>query len=1608
MIFSRPVYEGSGAIVEAERILKPALVWAVIGSLLGLLVWPDLPVGLAQNQPGGIRMQFRRGALRNRMAAQAGDEEASDSVFYPPDRETLQKLSLANELIEQKRFGEAARLLSTILESPEDFFFQPDRHERIYRSLKGEAQRLLGAMPADGKASYELQYGAEARRMLDDAVERGDLGGLAEVSRKFFHTRAGYEATYLLGAAQLQRGEPLAAALSLGRLQGTSAADEFDPSLSVDLALCWARAGRPEQAAAILKNLNRRLPNATFRVAGVERKSFATDAQALAWLAEVAPPDNGDADATQWSMYRGSPSRNAPSAGSSPLLNRRWSVPVTDHPRVEELLGKLAQDHLEQSSRLLPGLHPLAVRDYVFMRSLTGLVGVDFHTGKRIWVESEKEHETTSLVDALALPPGSRGSAALTNWLERRVWDSAVYGTLSSDGEMIYCIDEPDKGSFTDETAAIDQQMQRQMLFPRPAQRGGAMQTHNRLVAYEIASQGKLVGEIDTRPGDQAGALSGGFFLGPPLPLGGRLYALAEIKGEIRLFVIDPKKLRDKNYDDAIEWSQQLVVLDPVLFEEPLRRLAGATPSFSDGILVCPTSAGAVVAVDLTTRSLLWGYQYPRVSDAFNNQVMVRFPGMQPMVEPADDDRWADASLTIADGHVLLTPLESSEIYCLNLTDGTLRWHKPRDDGLYLACVYNDKAVIVGSRSVKALRLADGESAWANSLALPAGGASGSTPSGRGFYNDNRYYLPLSSAEVAAIDLDQGQIVARSRSRTGTVPGNLICYQGAVISQGVDHVESFYQLDELRQQVAATLANSPDDPEALARQGELLLDAGRFDEAVAELRRSYARKPEPRTRELLVDGMLESLRLDFAKHRPLTAEIERLAEQPAEHAKLARLLATGLQQTGEISAAFDAYLRMVDLKSDPQPSERVESGLSVRRDRWVRARLNQLHDSASADDRRVMQAGIARLLEQSHDAHGSATLKRFVGYFAYHPLADDARELLAEQALAAKNWLEAERWLRQLERSAEATRRRAAVARLAQLMCEAGRPHDALIFYQQLTGRLADEVCLAGRAGRDVARDLAARPEIARNLAHDSGWPHGKVEVRSYAQNGPAARSVPIEFRGPQQPFFERATIEVDANMQQNALLGRDGLGREQWRLPLRDRNDNLGLNPAIDYVRADGHLVVLSLGYQLVGIDTLGTPSSGARVLWKHEISESRGGLPPQFGMNARLNARLGMAGQHMQPVDASGRPLGVTSPVTSDLVCFQRMRDLMAVEPLSGEILWTRHDVPSGCDLFGDEELLFAVPPGATEAIVFRAVDGEELGRRELPSNEKRMLTRGRLVLDWDPAVRGKGRLRLFDVWKQAAVWSKEFDGQARFWPVADEALAVVERTGHLTVLSLADGAATIDEQLPAEKTPAEIYLLRSPDIDVVIVNRPLPRNANLNVMPVPMNAAGAAGVMINGMVYGFDRRTGEKLYAREVLRKATVLSRPVDLPVLLFAGVAQRQARMQQPPQGELAVMDKRTGKMLLEKQVPQLMSVDLSCDLDKHEVTVHTPPEMFRLTFTDEPDDAPQAAAKKSPTSAAGRAIWRALRARMAPYEEALDLEAEVIKEKLGIDDDPFAE
>ncbi len=1553
------------------------------------------------------RQRGRRAILRQAPDG-TGAEVYQENVFFPPDRETLQLLTRSQELLEAKRFAEAVKFLGKILAQSEDHFFQPDKDQPIFRSLKAEAQRLIGSMPAAGREAYELEYGAVARQALQRAAAAGDLAGLADVSRQYFHTQAGYEATYLLALANLDRSQPLAAALCLKRLQESPAASRLDPSLSFLLAVCWQRAGAPASAAAVLLDLRKRLPESALSIAGrrvplaVLPEADGPDAaeQAIAWLESVAGTSAAiplDAPRENWVLFRGSPARNAASPGGMPLLNHRWAVPVVNDPFAQEELARLAQADADQGAASLPALQPLAVGGWVLMRSLTGLEAVDFRTGKRVWAGGVDE-SVRQLLDSATPSSLWANNPPLSQWLADRLWRDMVYGQMACDGQNVYCVEDLGVSFFSPgQTSMVlaNGRLLAQPTGPKP---------YNRLAAYELATEGKLKWELGSQPMEGGLPLAGAFFLGPPLPLAGRLYVLAEMKGEIRLAAIDAQT-------GSVEWTQQLASLTTSILEDPLRRNTGATPSYADGVLVCPTAVGAVVGVDLTTRSLLWGYQYPQEAHAdYSRAVALKLRAAGMLLEDMTaNHRWVDATATLAEGKVLLTPAESNELHCLDLVQGSLIWKRPRDDGMYIGCVHEGRVLVVGRASLRALDLATGEPVWTpDSVPLP----SGAMPSGRGFFNGELYFLPLSSGEVAAVRVRDGMIIARARSRTGSVPGNLVCYQGAVISQGPRALECFFQIEDLRRQVAADLAEHPDDPAALARQGELLLDEGQHAQAIEHLRRSYALRPDPHTRGLLVDALTEGLASDFAQHRGAVAELASLATEPEEQTRYLRVVGLGLQRAGEFWPAFETYLKLLEVTAAPSELERIDASLSVRRDRWVQARLAELRVAADEQARQQIDRAIEARLAAALAAAETDALARFVRHFGFHPAADEARVALAARRADAGRLLEAEILLEQVDLAADGPAARAATARLALLLHAAGRAEEAARFCKRLAGPLANLECLPGRTGRAILDELAPNDRLRAVLAGRDPYPRGKVERQDGpGQQGSAFPLFPVEVRGERSSFLAHSTVYLEHN--QHVLVARDSQGRERWRLGLRDRSDMIFLGNQLTQLQGAGHLLLVSLGVELVAIDALGVPGDPRpRVVWRHDLADANTlATARQFGFQQRM---LNVAGRlpRMIITDNLGRPLGSAGAATPHYVCYQRARQVIAVDPLSGETLWQRSDLPAGSEIIGDRGLVFVTPPGGGETVVLDALDGRELARRSLPAPESRSIVQGRELVTW--TNEGRWVLRRTDAWTGQHVWERQFHANSRVWAVEDQAVGVLEQGRRFVLLDAATGQVLVDAEVEAGPNLIDLFVLRSPTHDLLLLNHAPQNQNNKTFQPVPYQAWGIP--LLNGRVYGFERRPNEQIRAASwvahVKNQGMLLTQPAGLPVLVFATSVWEQVNGRQQPSGIATCLDKRTGRFVYEQQTAgQLQSVECVGDPEAGRVTVRTLRASTVLTFTDEPwpaadADAPGqgAATEREPAPGQGRNEQKSMDPRASEDADADESDVDESDEDESDEDD----
>ena len=1468
------------------------------------------------------------------LAAEAEADEAQN-VFLPPDRGTMRKLSQAQTLVDQGRYGEAVRFLGEILEEPEDFFVRPDKNSPIYRSLKSEAERMIGRLPAKGRELYELQFGAQARRMLADALASGDVLRLGEVSHRFFHTSSGYEATLLLGLHHFDHNRPLAGALVLQRLEKEcTRIDELEPTLSLTIAACWLQSGMPEKARESLASLRARHPALVVSVAGREVPLFSDDANSIQWLTDLIGqwPQSDTLIPKNWLMFRGNTSRNAPADGGAPLLNKRWRVPVATDPMTEALLsssGSLTQ----RGGSLIPVLHPLAVDDVLLMRTVSNLLAVDFATGKRLWEVpiADPGDDPNSLV------AGNVHNMQIMSLQSKtqRVCGDLTYGTLSSDGRLVFSVE--DLGTeFGNDSVAV-----RQIIIlgrvGRRISRSDINSLCNRLAAHDIRT-GKLVWEIGGPEGQYTLRQAGAFFLGPPLPLMDKLYVLAEIKNEVRLLALD------SSTGDLL-WSQQLSLVERSVMTAAQRRWEGVSPSYADGVLVCPTSTGAVVGVELATRSLLWGYCYNQDQNSRQRGVVV-FNAMSPDGNANLPNRWVDNGLTIEDGKVLITPPDSSWLHCLNLIDGNFLWKQPRNNDLYLACVHEGNAVLVGVRSIRALKLSDGNSAWdGQKIDL----SEDAFPSGRGFLSGDQYFLPLSTAEVAAVDLSAREIARTAKSQDGVVPGNLICHKGMVVSQGMQGVDAYFQLDVAAAEADRRLKADPNDAWALSLRGEIELGTGNRREAINYFRRAHELSNDARPRQMLREALLDGLRTEFAAFRDREHEIEQLLDTPSQQAAYLRLMASGLKGEKAWDEAFSRYLALIDLAPGRPPLDQIEPGLSVRRDRWIREQLAELRQEATGESAANIDAYVAKRLESALADAAAEPLRRFFDYFGGVPAAEPAAAELAR--------------------------------------------------------RMKD-------AGEKLALTLASPPAEIAPQKYDAEWPKGNVESSTAKAKNLAAlnmRYFPVVMQGDPGPYFRDLTIKY--NHAQKSLSAFDGFGREQWQVTLKEelQPGSMPYNYTLTYARAVGPLLIFSLGWNVFAIDTLDLGEQGQpQVRWVKDLTnpsfrswDSIGFVnnPPAPMLNIVI----------LQQHSGSQDQAKLIGHANHNYVCFNRLGHIVAVDPLDGETLWVRQNMPNNCELFGDERHLFVLSDDREEAVLLRAEDGQELGSRKLPrTTMQRGTSDGRIVKSYTPlnhtSIAELGRklllwwpegnhreLTLIDPLEQRDEWPRrKYSHQARACVIPNEAVGVMEPDGRFELISLADGKTIADVKLEMETALINVTLLKSGDRFFILANHQPPKGNSIPIQPMPNQTPGSQNTILHGRLYALDSQ-GKLLWPEPVkIDRQMMLSDQYEgMPVLFFGCQHyERKANGRGEWKPRILCIDKSTGRKVYEEVFTGHISIfDISCDVEKKTISLTMQPNVITLAFTDDPIPPPKAAdtqpAEASPGSKIARALLNSIRKTFVP-------------------------
>ncbi|QEG21916.1 outer membrane protein assembly factor BamB family protein [Mariniblastus fucicola] len=807
-----------------------------------------------------------------------------ESAFIAPPREVIRPLLRCKKLMAAGKVDEAVEILGEVLadESVEDFLIP--RGSQSFSSLRSRTEQILGSIDARFLEPYQIRYGIRARKLLERGVAENDLSLLKKASNQFFFTDSGAEAAMLLGHLELSNGQPSAAQSWFAKIvRFRSTAAKHDPEASILLATCQMLSNNRDAAEETLVSLKQRMPNSTIQLMGENYTLFNRNPEAIPWLTRLIgdSPLASNRTLSRWLMFQGNPARTGKVGTGMPLMAPRWEHATASSIALKERSTEYLKELVQEKTVPAPAVQPLVVGDTIVFRDVDHMYGVDFESGLRKWAWPPRFAWNDT--------PSEKVSVAAALKMNQRLVMDSIYGRASSDGRLIFFVPQPGSSS----------QYDHDNVFANADDSAPEdLRTHNELVAIDSENSGMLRWRVGGPKGFDEPKLAKAFFMGEPLPLEGVLYCCCVLDNAVQLVALDSKT-------GKLRWIQAIAAFDHESFDaNHNRRLAGVSPSYANGKIVCLTGTGAVVALEVSTRTLLWGYEYrlPRntriISDSNN------YPNML-------NDAWRDSQVTIANGMVYLTPVLSRELICLDLDNGEGVWYEEdgflprkveRESSLYLAGINQGQLILVGSRNVRAIDSFSGVETWRLPLAAD------DLPSGRGYIGVDSLFLPTTSRKILRIDLADGKIA--ESVGTGRILGNLSRVQGDVVSHGVDHVASYPEFGASREAIDRLPVATLNEQQQFAKS-QILIQQGELESGLDLLISLAEQNSDPKYSSLL-DACANNFQMDSPSLSLRALDALKRLYPRFDVDELERMRLLSKLRTGEFAESIDLGLTQIE------------------------------------------------------------------------------------------------------------------------------------------------------------------------------------------------------------------------------------------------------------------------------------------------------------------------------------------------------------------------------------------------------------------------------------------------------------------------------------------------------------------------------------------------------------------------------------------------------------------------------------------------------------------------------------------------------------------------
>jgi outer membrane protein assembly factor BamB len=646
------------------------------------------------------------------------DVDRPQTVSLPIDFERQSQLKHVRSLLNSDERVLAVHQLGTLLNQCDRDTFVRSGSDFI--GFRRQVMQLILQLPPGAKTMYVAEFEPEAALALASAHDSSP-GSFVRVANRFPGTPSGQSALLLQAMIELDRGRNSMAIEYLRRLQVHSTDGVLPATARPLVDVC--QQDRPMSLHA---------PEPVLRP-----KWVATE------------PDNSGR-----SLRSTSATRDRKTAPGRLKLVESWSESLTAHPNNTEDTRLDEHERINANMPLIPAMRPLLIGSALIVESAGRLMVFDVGRGVlRYSIKLDQPHTTQFAQDGAGelLAADDKQMLVVQRYeSDHRTSPNQFAKQIRKLEPLVFPVWPPDT----------------YMNTPIPA-------VSSKVVAYDLQTGNVRwsAGGLD----ESRDCLRDATICGTPVIDGDEVFLIVEARSTLRLIVLDAD-------DGRLLWTQQIGWADRSINDDLDRLAADCRPLVDNDLILCPTSAGKLVAVNRATRSLQWAFEY---------RTSALMPFEHHLVANSDEPMWGGwlgKHLHQTDNFIVLSAPDSSQLLCIDRESGRQRWSQPQNDAWYVAHVDNQQVWTVGAHTVQRRNISNGAA-----VDKPLMVASEVT--GIGVFHRGEYLLPTRD-RLMRFDFESASQVGEFHPESTGVHGNLASGGDRLIDMSSTGVEVFHTYDD--------------------------------------------------------------------------------------------------------------------------------------------------------------------------------------------------------------------------------------------------------------------------------------------------------------------------------------------------------------------------------------------------------------------------------------------------------------------------------------------------------------------------------------------------------------------------------------------------------------------------------------------------------------------------------------------------------------------------------------------------------------------------------------------------------------------------------------------